>query len=155
MAKGLTSFLRYALIIGFVTISFLFSPKPHSAQEYCGKFYDIGAHMGFVINCDSYEYARVSVTPSALFEEKSVRQSRPLFIILGSAVGYTLYPVLRLFHLNIYESHFAGFLLVNFMLLMLSLFSVPWSGQPSLFCLYPMSSPKCSSGQHISRCLPF
>jgi hypothetical protein len=122
MAKGLASLLRYTLIIGFVTISFLFSPKPHSTQEYCGKFYDISKHMGFVINCDSYEYARVSVSPSALFEEKSIRQSRPLFIILGSAVGYTLYPLLRLFHLNIYESHFAGFLLINFILLLLSLF---------------------------------
>lgn len=122
MAKRLTSFLRYAIIIGFVTVSFLFSPKPHSAEEYCGKFYDISKHMGFVINCDSYEYARVSVSPSALFEEKSIRQSRPLFIILGSVVGYTLYPLLRLFHLNIYESHFAGFLLINFILLLLSLF---------------------------------
>lgn len=122
MAQRLLPFLRYLLIIGFVTISFLFSPKPHSSDEYCGKFYDLGEHAGFVINCDSYEYVRVSVSPRALFEEKSIRQSRPLFIIIGSAISYTLYPLLRLFHFNVYEAHFAGFLLLNLLFILLSLY---------------------------------
>lgn len=117
----LRDILRYSLIILVVMVPFLFSPQPAPDQQFCGTFYHIGRQAGFVINCDSYEYARVSVKPSCLFEPHSIRQSRPLFILAGSALGYTLYPLLSLFHFNIYYAHFAGYLLINLLLVFATL----------------------------------
>jgi len=111
---------RYVLIICFVTVSFLFSPKPHSPSEYCGNYFDLGKHAGFVINCDSYEYVRVSTNLSLLLEQNSLRQSRPLFLVLGTITGSLVYPVLKLFHLNIYQSYFGGYILLNFLFLLWS-----------------------------------
>lgn len=102
-------------------VPFLFSPQPSADQKFCGTFYHIGTHAGFVVNCDSYEYVRVSVHPGALFEPHSIRQSRPLFIMAGCALGYLLYPVLSLLHFNIYYAHFAGFLLINLLLVFLAI----------------------------------
>ena len=111
---------RYVLIILFVTVSFLFAPKPHSPSEYYGTFFDLGKYAGFVINCDSYEYVRVSTNLSLLLEQNSLRQSRPLFLVLGTISGSLVYPVLKLFHFNIYQSYFAGYILLNFLFLLWS-----------------------------------
>ena len=111
----LRKFLWYSVIVLSVTISFLFAPKPLSPSEYCGKFFDIGKHAGFVINCDSYTYVKVSTELSLLMQEKSLRQSRPLYPVMGSVMGHVLYPVLKFVDTNIYEVYFAGFVMLNFL----------------------------------------
>ena len=111
----LRNFLCYSVIVLAVTVSFLFAPKPLSPNEYCGKFFDLGKHAGFVINCDSYTYVKVSTELCLLMQEKSLRQSRPLYPVMGSVMGHVIYPVLKFIDPNIYEVYFAGYVLLNFL----------------------------------------
>ena len=112
----------YTGIILAVTISFLFAPKPLLSSEYCGKFFNLGKYAGFVINCDSYTYVKVSTQLSLLLEKNSLRQSRPLYPVMGAVMGNLLYPVAKYIDSNIYEVYFAGYVLLNFLFYLAVLF---------------------------------
>ncbi|WP_139925585.1 hypothetical protein [Hymenobacter sp. DG01] len=70
------------------TVSFLFSPPPRTEAEYCGTYLHLTSWAGFTANCDGFVYMEDARHPQHLLEPKEVRQSRPLFILLGTAVGY-------------------------------------------------------------------
>lgn len=70
------------------TLSFWFSPAPLTEDEYCGTYLHLGPHAGFTANCDGFVYMEDARHPAHLLEPREVRQSRPLFILLGTAVGY-------------------------------------------------------------------
>ena len=117
----------YAALTAFLCFLFLFSSKP--SEEYCGKFIDVGNFGTFPLNCDSYDYVETAKNPLKLFEEKSIRQTRPLYVVFASALGYVLSPVFKLLPLEnaaaqdelLASSFYWGFMLLNFTILVLSL----------------------------------
>lgn len=92
MTMPLRRVLRQAvgctLLILLATTSFLFSPSPQTETEYCGTYLHLSSFAGFTANCDGFVYMEDARQPIHLLEPREVRQSRPLFILLGTAVGY-------------------------------------------------------------------
>jgi len=119
--------LIYAALTAFLCFLFLFAPRP--VEEYCGKFIEVGNFGFFPLNCDSYDYIDTAKSPVKLLDEKSIRQTRPLYVILASAVGYTLSPVFAVIPFKniaaqdelLGDSFYWGFMLLNFTILVLSL----------------------------------
>lgn len=107
------------LLVIVISTLWLFSPRPTSAGDYCGHYVSINARMGFVVNCDAGTYAAPAESPARLMQSEEVRQSRPLYVLLGTIVGYPLSGLARLvvpgidprapFHI--------GFALINLVLL--------------------------------------
>jgi hypothetical protein len=73
-------------------LSFWLAPAPRGQPdvEYWGHYARVGPGLGFVVNHDSYGYLEVAQDPSRLLRPQEVRQSRPLYALLGAAVGYPL-----------------------------------------------------------------
>jgi hypothetical protein len=119
--------LVYTGLTAFLCFLFLFSSKP--AEDYCGKFIDVGTFGTFPLNCDSYDYVETAKNPVKLFDEKSIRQTRPLYVVLASALGYVLSPVFKVLPLEnaaaqdalLASSFYWSFMLLNFTILVLSL----------------------------------
>ena len=117
----------YAALTAFLCFLFLFSSKP--AEDYCGKFIDVGNFGAFPLNCDSYDYVDTAKNPIKLFDEKSIRQTRPLYVVLASGLGYALAPLFTALPLEMAaaqdellgSSFYWGFMLLNFTILVLSL----------------------------------
>ncbi|HEY8561284.1 MAG TPA: hypothetical protein VIL74_12985 [Pyrinomonadaceae bacterium] len=117
----------YAGLTAFLCFLFLFSSKP--TEDYCGKFIDVGSFGAFPLNCDSYDYVETAQNPVKLFDEKSIRQTRPLYVVFASAVGYALSPVFKFLPLEfaaaqdalLASSFYWGFMLLNFTILVASL----------------------------------
>ncbi len=117
----------YAALTAFLCFLFLFSSKP--AEDYCGKFIDVGSFGTFPLNCDSYDYVETAKEPVKLFEAKSIRQTRPLYVVLASSLGYLLAPVFAALPLEsaaaqdalLASSFYWGFMLLNFTILVVSL----------------------------------
>lgn len=80
-----------ALVLA-VSLSFWFSPPPQGQPgvEYWGHYVQAGPGLGFVVNHDSYAYLAVAEHPGRLLQAREERQSRPLYALLGAAVGYPL-----------------------------------------------------------------
>ena len=88
-----------ALTLGLaVCCSFWLAPAPLGSPEidYWGHYVRVGPGLGFVVNHDSYGYIAVAQEPHRLLLPREVRQSRPLYALLGAAVGYPLTAGLRL-----------------------------------------------------------
>lgn len=117
----------YAALTAFLCFLFLFSSKP--SEEYCGKFIDVGSFGTFPLNCDSYDYVETAKEPLKLFDAKSIRQTRPLYVVLASALGYAFSPIFKLLPLEsaaaqdalLSSPFYWGFMLLNFSILVLSL----------------------------------
>ena len=77
-----------ALLLAAV-LSFWLSPAPQGQPdvEYWGHYARVAPGLGFVVNHDSYGYLEVAQDPSRLLRPQEVRQSRPLYALLGAAVG--------------------------------------------------------------------
>jgi hypothetical protein len=73
-------------------LSFWLSPAPQGQPdvEYWGHYARVGPGLGFIVNHDSYGYLEVAQEPRRLLGPQEVRQSRPLYALLGAAVGYPL-----------------------------------------------------------------
>jgi hypothetical protein len=73
-------------------LSFWLAPAPLGQPdvEYWGHYARVGPGLGFVVNHDSYGYLEVAQEPGRLLKPREVRQSRPLYALLGAAVGYPL-----------------------------------------------------------------
>jgi hypothetical protein len=98
--------------------------------------------MGFPMNCDAFTFMGSAIDPSYLIKPGFVRQSRPLYIILGTATGYVLYYAGYPFHEKIraaiknkfskdfseteqrksveYVFSYAGFILINAITLLIA-----------------------------------
>lgn len=79
-------------------LSFWLSPAPKGAPdvEYWGHYQRVGPGLGFIVNHDSYGYLQVAHEPARLLRPREVRQSRPLYALLGAAAGYPFAAALRL-----------------------------------------------------------
>lgn len=79
-------------------LSFWLAPAPQGEPEveYWGHYAQVGPGLGFVVNHDSYGYLAVAQEPGKLLLPQEVRQSRPLYALLGAAVGYPLAALLGL-----------------------------------------------------------
>lgn len=119
--------LLYAVLTAFLCVLFLFSAKPQ--EEYCGKIIEVGNIGAFPLNCDSWDYIETAQNPAKLLEEKSIRQTRPLYVVLAAAVGYVLSPLVAVLPLEnaavqdqlLVSSFYWGFMLLNFTILLISL----------------------------------
>jgi len=89
---------RLLALITVVGLSFWLAPAPQGAPEveYWGHYARVGPGLGFVVNHDSYGYLAMAQQPQRLLLPQEVRQSRPLYALLGAAVGYPLTAALGL-----------------------------------------------------------
>ena len=130
--ERLTRLGGYAALILFAAVSFLFSPRPKTDADYCGRYVRLGSHMGFTFNCDATEFCRSAASPSRLLEPQAIRQSRPLYVLAGAVVGRPLHWALQALHLPLvnrfgapaaqYVGYYGGYILLNFLLLLGSLY---------------------------------
>lgn len=115
-------------------LSFWLAPAPQGAPEveYWGHYARVGPGLGFVVNHDSYGYLAVAQAPGKLLLPQEVRQSRPLYALLGAAVGYPLTALLavgRRIGLAppwspedvAFYGFYSGFVLLNGLVLLLAL----------------------------------
>ncbi len=95
LAKSLL--VRLTLLLLAVNLSFWLAPAPRGQPdvEYWGHYQRVGPGLGFVVNHDSYGYLLVARQPARLLRPGEVRQSRPLYALLGTVVGYPLAAALR------------------------------------------------------------
>ncbi len=137
-------FLIYFVIVLLTSVSFLFAPKPtenKGPDSQCPVNYiQLNKYMGFSMNCDAIEYMGGSVSPDYLFKKNYSRQSRPLYLLTGSFIGYSIYSLSSPFHnaineiagswfenkipekeVSLYLSHYAALILINFFVLIFSL----------------------------------
>ena len=128
---GYSKIPAYCLLIAVVAISFLFSPRPKPGAHYCGQYIPIGEHMGFIFNCDAADYCMSAQHPSRILGDSAVRQSRPTYILLASALGYPLQWIASRIDIPLFHSmgeeaagfigFYAAFVLINFISLLLCL----------------------------------
>ena len=136
----------FFLLILLVNISFLFSgpPEPKGADFYCPHHYvRLNSLMGVPVNCDEFLFIGAAAHPGYLIEQGFQRQSRPGYILSGTIAGYSVYYLLYPFHTKIqllanqhlsgqfspqelqkailYGSVYAGFIIVNILILFLSM----------------------------------
>jgi hypothetical protein len=117
----------YSALTAVFCSLFLFSPKP--TEEYCGKYIDVGRYASFPLNCDSYNYVETAARPAKLFEKESIRQTRPVYVIVASALGYVISPVFSVLPLDraaakdelLASPFYWGFIVLNFVFLLGSL----------------------------------
>jgi len=126
---------RLTLLVLAVNVSFWFAPAPLGQPdvEYWGHYQRVGPGLGFVVNHDSYGYLLVARQPARLLRPGEVRQSRPLYALLGAAVGPPLAAALHAAQtagiiapgadaeLLTWAGFYGGYVLLNGLALLLSL----------------------------------
>jgi hypothetical protein len=125
-AKFRKIFIYTGLLAVFCSL-FLLSPKP--PDDYCGKYVVVGTGLGYPLNCDSYPYVETAKDPLKLFEKDSIRQSRPVYVMLAFGVGKLISPIFSLIPETNFTSQdellrspiYWGFMILNFLILLSSL----------------------------------
>lgn len=137
----------YLLLIGFIAFTFLFSGDPNkdSTLTACpANYVSLNKYMGFPVNCDAFVFIGGAIQPSYLLKPGYERQSRPLYILMGSVAGYTIYYITYPIHnrlqqfaehkfpaesksidaekATLYVTFYIGYILINIILLLFSLF---------------------------------
>src|SRR5450631_2953395 len=134
--------MKKLLFILVLNISLLFSPPPIAGTtDPNGRYISLNRFAGFFLNPDTYGFIFPAIHPKLLFEDHALRQSRPLFILAGSAVGYSItflsWPIhrqlqnlYRKFYRGIYPKEnillignfYLGFILLNILVLWMALY---------------------------------
>src|SRR4051812_18796288 len=94
-------FIRYLFIILSCNLLFLFAPKNECndlSAECPFTVIRINSIMGFHMSWDGYKFISYAQHPKEILKAGNERQSRPLFIAMGSAAGYSLWYISRPFH---------------------------------------------------------
>ncbi len=133
--------MKKLMLILVLNVTLLFSPPPTpGTTDPNGRYVRLGKSAGFYLNPDTYHFIFPAIRPEELLEQNAQRQSRPLYILAGSAVGYTItiltWPI-RSQLKNLYKGFWRGiypredillignfylaFLLLNMLVLWLSL----------------------------------
>ncbi len=134
--------MKKLLLILFVNFTLLFSPasRPATTDPY-GRYVHLNSHMSFFLNSDTYGFILTAIDPSQLLTYHHQRQSRPLFILAGTVVGYSVnaltWPVhrqLTSFYRTFWRGSYPakqillignfyfGYFLINILVLWLSLY---------------------------------
>lgn len=134
------------LVITTIVVSFLFSQNPSKEAAPAGcpvNYIALNSKMGFPVNCDAPAFIGAAIKPAYLFSDGYDRQSRPLYILSGTVLGYTVYYLSYPLHdqlskwshekiaanaSNISENHrlkyicfYIGFVLLNTIILFIAL----------------------------------
>lgn len=68
-----------------------FLTSPLVSNPPCGTTVQLGGGLGYVYNhCDSPEFVRDAADPSRLLAKRSIRQARPLLIVMAAGVARTV-----------------------------------------------------------------
>jgi hypothetical protein len=95
-----------------LNISLLFSRAPVAVtKDPNGRYINLNRFAGFFLNPDTYEYIYPAISPLQLIRPFAQRQNRPLYILAGTAMGYSItfftWPVHSQL-LNIYRKFWRG-----------------------------------------------
>lgn len=98
----------YFFIVLFANLSFLLAPPPgiyKGPNADCSiRYIQLNKFLGFQSNCDALAFIGLAIDPSYLLEDQNIRQSRPLFILLGTITGYPVYFLSKPFHPSLKSS---------------------------------------------------
>lgn len=96
----------YAILIAIVSGSYLLAPPARAQEKFCGRTVHLGGLLSFPLNCDSPELVLCAVEPSHLLVPNSIRQDRPVYVILAALVTRLVLAseVWRLVPMGIYRS---------------------------------------------------
>lgn len=113
----------FAVLILATMVSFLFSPEPISKADYCGSYIKINKWAGFIRNCDTRFALNPAINPKSLLEPNTIRQSRPLYILLATFLGSALETILNPsgFDYDKESIFYFAFILINFITLYLAI----------------------------------
>ena len=134
--------MKKLLLILILHVSLLFSPPPETGKTDPNvRYVSINRYAGFFLNPDTYGFIFPAIKPGLLIINRSQRQSRPLFILTGSAIGYSInfltWPIrqqitnfYRKFWRGTYSEKqilligdfYLGYLLVNLLILWIALY---------------------------------
>lgn len=114
----------YIFLTAVLCSLFLFTNRP--PDDYCGRYISLGEHAGFPLNCDSYDYAATAEAPEKLFEPNSIRQSRPIYVLLAYTFGHLAAPAVEMLPLSSLTAQdellgkpiYWGFMILNFFFLL-------------------------------------
>jgi hypothetical protein len=134
--------MKKLLLILLLNVSLLFSPPPIVGTTIAyGRYVSLNKWAGFFVNPDAYGFIFPAIRPKQLMEYHEERQNRPLFVLTGSALGYTISFLTIPFHkqiLQFYEkfwrgaypeakilyigNFYAAFIVLNILILWIALF---------------------------------
>jgi hypothetical protein len=104
--------MKKLLLILLLNVSLLFSPPPIVGTTIAyGRYVSLNRWAGFFVNPDAYGFILPAIRPGQLMEYHEERQNRPLFVLAGSAIGYTITFLTKPFHkqiLQVYEKFWRG-----------------------------------------------
>lgn len=104
--------MKKLLLILLLNVSLLFSPPPIPGTTIAyGRYISINKYTGFFVNPDAYGFILSGIRPKLLMEYHQERQNRPLFVLAGSAMGYSISFLTEPFHrwlLQLYEKFWHG-----------------------------------------------
>ena len=82
----------FLIIILTANIFLLFSNNENKGSiEFDYNYIKINKYMGIRVNPDAFTFIGVAINPGYLFQPDYLRQSRPVYAIIGSVFGYSIY----------------------------------------------------------------
>lgn len=82
----------FLIIILTTNIFLLFSNNENKGSiEFDYNYIKINKYMGIRVNPDAFTFIGVAINPGYLFQPDYLRQSRPVYAIIGSFFGYSIY----------------------------------------------------------------
>jgi len=117
----MNDWITYIIIVLVVAVSFLFSPPPQEGAKFCGFYFKLTSFAGFEVNCDASGFVRLAKHPYQLLDEGEARQSRPLYILISSFIGYMIYLPFNWLPIGKNELFYLGYILLNAVSLILGI----------------------------------
>ena len=134
--------MKKLILILLLNISLLFSPSPkNGTTDPNGRYVILNRHAGFFLNPDTYGFIFPAIKPQQLLGYHAQRQNRPLFILAGSAMGYSITYLTLPFHERLQHIYgkfwrgtypeekilfignfYVGYILLNIVILWISLY---------------------------------
>ncbi|HRP56396.1 hypothetical protein [Agriterribacter sp.] len=134
----------FLVIILTANILLLYSHSGNRGPfEFDYNYIKINKYMGIRVNPDAFTFIGVAINPGYLFQDGYLRQSRPVYALIGSVIGYSIYyatyPLHAVFEREmkksldlrgtkseenkgvLYFCFYLGYVLLNFLILLCSL----------------------------------
>ena len=107
---------RMALLL-VVSLGWIVAPPPTSPEQYCGRRIEFTSWAGITVNCDSGGFAGLALHPAEILRVGNLRQSRPVFTLMGTVVGWPIAQVVDRVRPGIEPraGYFMGYILLNFL----------------------------------------